>query len=756
MDHALQGTPLGVTSRPWTGRVEDRRLLTGTGTYVADLAPPGCLEVAFVRSPVAHAVLDGVVIDRARTLPGVRAVLTAADLGDVCDVPVTLGPTPPSFRPLATDRVRYRGEPVAIVLADDRYRADDAAARVDLALTPLPGIPTPAASLEGPPLYGDQENPGVGNTALEKEFGPPVEDGTWERAAVVVGASFRQQLLAPTSLEARAILVAPQDDRLHVWCSHQHPHGLKQGLAKALGVAAADVRVVVPDAGGAFGAKSPTFAEYLVVAHAARLLGVPVRWVEDRTEALHAATRGRGQDQRIRLAADADGKILAIDLQVDADIGAHPLGSGIPLQTGLQASGPYAVPEVHARVRAILTTTAPTFAYRGAGRPEAAYAIERGVDLLARELNIDPVELRRRNLITTFPYDTPTGRRYDSADHLAALDKALELLDLPRWRAEQARRRDDPQAWPLGVGLACYVERSGGEPGILVEYGSVEVRADGTVVARVGTSSTGQSHETVFAELVADVLGIDPARVRLVEADTDEVPEGNGSFASRSAQMGGAALHEAATALVEEARARAAERWTADLDAVTWREGCLEADGRAPLEVGELAPLRVEHRFTSPAAFPYGCYAAVVEVDPELGDVQVLRLVAVDDYGSVLDETVTRGQTLGSIVQGLGQALYEDVPLDADGAAVLPQGLLDYLLPTAAEVPPLALAETAVPAPDNPLGAKGAGEAGCIGVPPAIANAVVDALPGVDPAALQLPLTPETVWKAMQRPRERR
>jgi aerobic carbon-monoxide dehydrogenase large subunit len=541
-----------------SGRVEDHRLLTGAGTYVADLAPPGCLEVAFVRSRVAHAVLEGLDTARARLLPGVRAVLTAEDLRDVGDVPVMLSEASRTWRPLAGDRVRHLGEAVAMVVAADRYQADDAAAAVGVTLTVLPGLPTTAAALAGEPLHG-----GTTNVALEREFGPPVDEATWARADVVVEAGFRQQLLAPTSLEARTILVAPEDGRLIVWCSHQFPHGLRAGLAGALHIDPTRIRVIVPDAGGAFGSKSQVFPEYLAVAAAARRLQAPVRWVEDRTEALHAATRGRGQDQRIRMAADAAGRILAIDLRVDADIGAHPLGAGIPMQTGLAASGPYAVPEVHARVRSILTTTAPTFAYRGAGRPEAAYAIERGVDLLAARLGMDPVALRRRNLIPAdaFPYDTPTGRRYDSGDYAAALDRALELLDAPAWRAEQARRRAQPGARPLGIGVACYVERSGGEPGMLEEYGSVEACPDGSFVARVGTSSTGQSHETVFAKLVAGTLGVDAHRVRLVEADTDEVPEGHGSFASRSMQMGGAALYEAARELTDRAREWAAERW---------------------------------------------------------------------------------------------------------------------------------------------------------------------------------------------------
>jgi aerobic carbon-monoxide dehydrogenase large subunit len=743
---------------------DDDRLTSGRGRYVADLRVPGCLEAAFVRSPLPHADLRGVDAARATAMPGVALVLTADDLTGVGDVPTMFGADDaPPWRPLATERVRHDGEPVALVAADDRYRAEDAGAAVGLDLGPRPGRATPGAVLDARARGDEPLYPGHDDLALEKHFGPEVAEETWEGAHVVVDLRLRQQLLAPTSLEARAILVEPHDDgTLTVHCSHQFPHGLATGIAGAFGLDVHDVRVIVPDAGGAFGSKSPTYPEYLAVVAAARRLGRPVRWTEDRTEALTAASRGRGQDQRVRIAADARGRFLAIDLEIDADVGAHPLGAALPGQTGLAASGAYAVAEVHARVRSLLTTTTPTFAYRGAGRPEAAYAVERAVDQLATELGTDPVELRRRNLIREFPYDTPTGRRYDSGDYEACLARCVELLEPGRWRAEQTRRRDDPAAWPLGVGIACYVERSGGEPGILEEYGSVTAEPGpgddgGTFTARVGTSSTGQPHGTVFAALVADRLDVAAEDVRLVEGDTGEVPEGHGTFASRSTQMGGAALAQAADALVDSARGRAADAWGVDVDGVVWDKGTLRHGTRA-VPAGELAteadPLRAEYRFASPPAFPYGSYGAVVEVDPELGAVHLLRLVAVDDYGTVLDHTAVHGQTLGSIAQGLGQVLTEGVVLDDDGATLMPDGLLDYLLPTAAEMPrDLRTDETAVPAPDNPLGAKGAGEAGCIGVPPAVVNAVADALrtrPGADPTLLQMPLTPHVVWEALR------
>jgi carbon-monoxide dehydrogenase large subunit len=517
------------------------------------------------------------------------------------------------------------------------------------------------------------------------------------------------------------------------------------------------MRVRVPDTGGAFGSKSATFPEYVTVAFLAMTLGRPIRWIEDRAESMLVATRGRGQDQQVRLAADADGLLLAYELKIDADVGAYPqLGAGLPMQTAWMATGAYTTPKVHATLRSVLTNTMPTYPYRGAGRPEAAYALERSVDLVARRLGMDPAQVRRRNFIAPelFPYDTPTGRHYDSGNYAAALDVALKTLDYGQWRAEQVRRRTDPTAVPLGIGLSCYVERSGGDLGSLHEFGSVEVCPDGSVIARCGTASSGQSHETTFSSLVADTLGLDESRVTLIEGDTDEVATGVGSFASRSAQLGGAALQRAATTLIDRARELAAGLWRLPVDEVVWSDGTLSSrrDESVTLGLGELVRatgrLRVDDRFESQQAFPFGTHAAVVEVDPDLGTVRVLRLVAVDDCGVPISPMVVAGQARGSIAQGIGQALYEGVPYDEAGVPQLPNGLLDYLLPTFTEMPPMDLRETVTPTPWTRLGAKGAGESGCIGTPPALVNAVADALEITDPDLLQMPLTPDVVWRA--------
>ncbi|GAA3240479.1 molybdopterin-dependent oxidoreductase [Dactylosporangium siamense] len=757
----------------WTRR-EDERLLSGRGRYVADIQVPGCLDAAFVRSRVAHGTLRDVDCAAARQVPGVVGAWSAADLHDLppcahatADLP-DLPPMPHTvlanlssdeavagreWPVLVKDRVRYPGEAVAVVLGEDRYRAEDGAAEVTVRIDPLPAVVTPEAALDDTVRLFE----GLSNVALEGSTGQPVDESVWQHAAAVVEGRYRQALLLPTPMECRTLLAVPDGDRLTVWSGHQAPHRLRRELAAALGWPAERIRVVVPDTGGAFGSKSASFPEYVAVAFLAVRLGRPVRWIEDRLESMLVATRGRGQDQRVRLAADADGRLLAYELHIDADVGAYPhIGAGLPMQTAWMATGPYTTPRVHATLRSVLTNTMTTYPYRGPGRAEATMALERSMDTLADRLGIDPAELRRRNLIPPdrFPYETPTGRRYDSGNYAAALDLALESLGYDAWRAEQARRRADPHALPLGIGLSCYVERSGGEPGGLHEFGSLEVGEDGVITARCGAASSGQSHETVLPALVAASLGVDADRVRLVDGDTGEQADGVGSFASRTAQVSGALLSHLSALLADEARDRAAKLWDLPPETVRWSGGTVHGphDGAPAMDLAALVratgPLRVDDRFESAMAFPFGTHAAVAEVDPELGTVRVLRLVTVDDCGVVLDPAVVHAQAFGSAVQGLGQALYEGMCFDDDGVPVLTDGLLDYLLPTAAEVPPFVGRDTCTPSPATRLGAKGAGESGCIGTPAAVVNAVADALRPADRDVLQLPLTPERVWRA--------
>ncbi|MGC0318363.1 xanthine dehydrogenase family protein molybdopterin-binding subunit [Kitasatospora acidiphila] len=749
----------------WTRR-EDRRLLTGQGRYVADIAVPDCLDAVFVRSRVGHGTLREVDCTAARALPGVVGAWSAADLSELPPVPYTLlarlsteeAVAGREWPALVKDRVRFAGEAVAVVLGEDRYRAEDGAAEVSCRVDPLPAMVTPCAAADDSVRLFD----GLSNIAFRGEAGKPVEESVWRAAAVVVEGGYRQQLLMPTPMECRTMLAVPEGDRLTVWSGHQMPHRLRRELAALLGWSVDRVRVVVPDTGGAFGSKSAAFPEFVVVAFLAVKLGRPVRWIEDRLESMLVATRGRGQDQRVRLAADADGRLLGYELKIDADVGAYPhLGAGLPMQTAWLATGPHTTPQVHASVRSVLTNTMMTYPYRGAGRPEATIALERTMDVMARRLGMDPAELRRRNFIPpeSFPYLTPTGRCYDSGNYVAALDLALETLGYDKWRAEQARRRTDPGALPLGIGLSCYVERSGGEAGGLHEFGSVEVGEDGMITARCGAAPSGQGHETVFAELVAGTLGVAAERVRLVEGDTDEQPEGLGSFASRSAQVVGALLQHVSRLLIEEVRERAARLWGLPVDEVEWSDGIVRAAkaGSAAIAVADLVkttgPLRVEDRFESGMAFPFGSHAVVAEVDPELGTVRLLRVVTVDDCGVVLNPTIVRGQAFGSAIQGIGQALYEGMTYDDQGVPMLASGLLDYLLPTFTEVPPIEVKDTCTPSPSTPLGAKGAGESGCIGTPAAIVNAVADALRLADPDMLQMPLTPDVVWRAARAPK---
>jgi carbon-monoxide dehydrogenase large subunit len=738
-------------------------LLRGSDHYVGDIRPPGCLDVAFTRSYLAHGELRGVDVGAARAAPG---VVHAAAAGDPAGLDLPDVPRPPRggqpaamVRPaLATDRVRFAGEAIAVVAATDRYAAADAAELVEVDLTPLPGVLDPVAALEpdAPALFD-----GCGNLAGTHTYGAPVGD-VLAAAPVVVEAGLVNQRVSAMSIEPRGIVVEPRHEGYRVWCSHQAPHRLAGDLAKAFGLDRAAVRVSAPRVGGAFGAKSQTYPEYLVVFALARLLGRPVRWIEDRAEALTAAAHGRDQRARVRLAADETGRILAMDAEIDADVGAYPhTGGFIPDMTCWVIAGPYATPRLHVRARSIVTNKAPTASYRGAGRPEAAYFLERTIDMLAERLGLDPAEVRRRNFITSdgFPYTSPTGAVYDSGRYESALDLALELADYRALRAEQERSRSDGTGPLLGIGLASWIERSGGARG-LGEFAEIEVTAAGAVIARVGTSSQGQRHEVTFARIAAAALDLPPERVRVVLGDTGEVRQGAGAFGSRSVQVGGSALHRACQTLLAAARDRAATILGGEVtDAggeLTYAGGVFRAAGGGELSLAGLAArtggLVAEDVFTPPQAFPFGSYVAAVEVDRRTGRVTVRRIAAVDDCGVVINPGAVEGQIIGSIAQGVGQSLYERVVYDGNGQP-LTATLLDYTVPTAAEMPDIVLGEHVTPNPNVPLGAKGAGESGCIGAPPAIANAVWDALAGYDRSALQLPITPDKVWRCLRRPR---
>ncbi|MGH2788754.1 MAG: xanthine dehydrogenase family protein molybdopterin-binding subunit [Actinomycetota bacterium] len=727
-------------------------LLAGGTAYVSDLRIEGCLEAAFARSWEAHGSVQQVDVGKARRLVGVTGAYAASHLPDL---PVT--PAPPvdvipdgmERQSLAREKVRYAGEPVAVVLAEDRYVAEDAVESIFMDIESLPVVMDPHLAAADDVRLFDAHS----NVVFERTVG--VEDEELERvlrgAAVSVTVEIRNERLSPLPLESRAIAIVPEGRKLTVFCSHQAPHRLKAALVTAFSLEEDEVRIVVPHVGGAFGQKSHTFPEYIVLAHLASLLQRPVRWVEDRRESFVASTHGRGQSQTIRLAADGEGKLLAMDARIDADVGAYPhTGAMVPLFTSLVMSGPYKIPYMSVRARAIVTNACPAAPYRGAGRPEAAYAVERAMDELAYELNMDPTELRTRNFIPSaeMPYESPTGALYDSGDYLIAFEKALELAD---YAALKRRKDDRREGVRFGIGLCSYIERSGGQSGS-TEFGEVEVLADGRVIVRSGSMSTGQNHQAAMAEIVASALDLDPTLVSLQQGDTSQVASGTGSFASRTMQVGGAAANDAAREVLGIARARAADELEVDPADLTYAGGYFSVAGAGERKISLAELAGKERLFASTEsiarqAFPYGSYVAGVEIDEGTGKVTVERLVAVEDCGVVIDMESAEDQVVGSIAQGLGQALLEGCVYDESGQP-LTASMMDYLIPTAADVPRPELAHTVTPSPFSSIGAKGIGEAGCIGVPPAIANAIADAL-GIHGARLDPPFTPESVWRMM-------
>jgi len=732
-------------------RVEDPGLVAGAHAYVADIAVPGCLDAVFVRSFEAHGVLNGVDVSAARGVGRVAGAFSATELPGLPDTPAPPRaevPAEMAWPALARERVRYAGQPVAVVLGADRYVAEDGAELVLLDIDPLEAVVDPVAASEDAVMLFEPRS----NVVSVREFGSPVDD-IMDAAPVVVVMRIRNERLCPTSIEARGILVVPDDDGMTVHVSHQAPQRLRGSLARALGIDAERVRVIVPHVGGAFGAKSQTYPEYIVAAHLALELDRPVRWIEDRREAFSGATHGRGQTQRLRMAADEEGNVLALEALIDADIGAYPhTGEFVSAMTGWLLSGPYRIPSLYARIRTIVTNSTPAASYRGAGRPEAAYALERTMDRLAWRLGADPAELRLRNFIarTEFPYESPTGAVYDSGDHAAALRLALQRSGYDELRAEQRRRRTTGEGNPLGIGLSSYVERSGGQDRS-TEFGSVTVDAEGTILARSGSTPQGQGHATTFAQIVASALDVELDRVRVIQGDTREVPVGVGTFGSRSMQVGGSSLYRAAQDVIGEARSRASAHLEVAEDDLRYAGGRFTVVGTdRSVTLGELAgeeALSAQAELGPPQAFPFGTYVAVVELDRDTGDISLMKMVAVDDCGVVINPKLVEGQIVGSIMQGIGQALYERVVFDATGQPLM-SSLMDYSLPTIAELPELVLDATVTPNPNVPLGNKGAGEAGCIGAPPAVVNAIVDALEGHD-GGIDLPVTPEKVWRAL-------
>jgi aerobic carbon-monoxide dehydrogenase large subunit len=742
-------------------RVEDRRFLTGAGTYVDNLREPelsGSAYAIFVRSPIASARIANIDTKQARAAAGVLAVYTAEDidLQPVAPPPNLSHATAAMAQPcLAKDVVRFAGEAVAVVVAQDRFAAADAAELVEVDYEPLPTVVSAEDAVAGDVLVF----PATGSN-LAHEAGGFSDGELFDGCEVVVTRQITNQRLAPVPMETRAAACAPDGNGgLILWLSTQGPHNARDALIQRLGLVPGQLRVIAPDVGGGFGAKILADAEIGVLCWIVGRLDRPVRWMETRSESMLAMSHGRGQRQTVTIGGRRDGTLLAYRLDVLADAGAYPHTAWLPAATVWMAGGAYAIPRVEARARSVVTNTTPISAYRGAGRPEATAAIERAVDLFAAEIGMDPAEVRRRNLLRpeAFPYQTPTGMEYDTGDYPAALEQLLAAADYAALRAEQERRRASGNHLQYGIGLSSYVEVTGlGGP----EHGRLVMDADGSVTAYVGTTAQGQGHATTLSMIISDQLGVPPDRITLRHTDTGLLDQGGGTFGSRSLQLGGSTMHEATELLCNEALPLAAaalgadERDVAlDRDTGRWRVG---DDPARELGWAELVSASqpsgsfvVEVKYAMPKlSFAYGSHLAVVEVDVETGRAKLVRFVGLDDAGRIINPLLAEGQRHGGIAQGIGQALYEQMVYDEDGNPVTAT-LADYTVPSAADLPSFELLTRETPTPNNPLGAKGIGEAGTIGAVPAVQNAVVDAVSHLGVRHIDMPLTPERVWQAI-------
>jgi carbon-monoxide dehydrogenase large subunit len=759
-------------------RKEDPRLLTGRGCYVADIVLPRMLEAAVVRSQRAHAVLECIECGPARELPGVALVATASDLGPALPIPVRLGPHP-SFAPflqcpLARGRVRYVGEPVALVVASDRRVAEDAVDLVQVRCAPLPAIGTLEQAVDaGAPLLHAGAASNVA-ARLEVTVGDP------EAALATAHVRLRRRLAVQRHtgmpMETRGLVAAWDAGTgvLTVWGPTKVPHFNRQVLSDLLGVPVHRIHFVEPDVGGGFGIRGEFYPEDFLIPWAAIRLGRPVRWVEDRREHFLAANHSRQQVHDVQLGATRDGRVVALIDRASVDMGAYLRTHGVtvPELTAAMLPGPYRIPHYRCEVSCVLTNKTPTGTYRSPGRYEATFVRERMMDALAEALGLDPVEVRRRNLLAPddMPYDAGTaalGYRtvYDTGAYASALDVALRAVDYPRLRAEQAEQR--ARGRHIGIGVACVVEKAGPGPW---EMGRVEIDASGHAVVYTGLASVGQGMETILAQICAEELHLSVDDVTVVHGDTDRVPYGIGAFASRGTVMAGNAVLMAARtvkARLFDSAARLLEAAPADLvladrsiavrgvpaRAVTFKELAAAASPTQALARGVEPGLAATHFFQVPGmTYPYGTHVAVVEVDPETGQVALRRYAIAYDVGKAINPMLVDGQLVGGLAQGIGGALLEELVYDAD-AQLLATTFMDYLLPTAMDVPDAVsvrvLEET--PSPLNPLGVKGAGEGGTAGAGAAIANAVADALRPWGCEVTALPLSPDRIWASIVR-----
>jgi carbon-monoxide dehydrogenase large subunit len=743
-------------------RKEDPKFLTTGGVYVDDMQSEpllhGAAHVTFVRSQLAHAIINGIDVSAALDAPGVIAIHTAATLN--------LLPEASSYNPgvartlLASDRVRYVGEPVAVIVTEQANQGEDAADLVVIDYEPLEVLVDLEQAMTSTTLL----YPAAGsNVAVDSTvWGMPdvTGDDFFSECDVVVKGRFVNQRLAPCPLEVRGSAVAWVDGRLYQWISTQHAQGVRDQINKS--DASSNVRVMTPDVGGGFGAKISAYPEEIVLGRVAQAVGRPLRWRETRSESMLSLGHGRAQLQYVTIGGTRDGKVLAYRLEAIQDSGAFvDVGAVLaPACTRPMSSGVYAIPRIECRTKSVVTNTTPIVAYRGAGRPEATAAIERAMDMFAAEIGVDAAEVRRKNLIPRFmePHTTAIGQAYDVGDYEVALDKVLEASRYWELRTEQATRRQRGDRHQLGIGVSVYVEITSG--GTNHEDARIEVLPDGRAIVYTGTSPHGQGHVTAWSMIASEHTGIPMDKIDVVWGDTDIIPDGLGTYGSRSLQLGGAAVHQTAQKLVELARSVAAsmlEAAEADVVLDTSR-GAFHVAGTPAVAVtwAELATRRaadgglaISDRFTSGGAtFPFGAHVAVVEVDTETGKVTHLKQVACDDAGTVLNPLLLEGQIHGGIAQGSAQALLEEFVYDEDGNPKT-GNLAEYAFISAVEAPRIELVPMETPTPRNPLGAKGVGESGTIGSTPAVQSAVVDAVSHLGVRHIDMPTTPERVWRAI-------
>lgn len=769
-------------------RKEDPELLTGEARFVDDLVVPGALWMAAVRSPHARARISSVDTSAALAVDGVRHAFSGADLADgwaapmPCAWPVTEDMKNPAHHPVAATEAKYVGDIVAVVLADTRAAATDGAAEVVVDYEPLEAVVDLEDAATDRVVVHDDLGTNV-SYVWELKPDEAAVDAAFASAAHTVSERYVQQRLIPAAMEPRGVVAvpSPHGGEMTVWSATQIPHILKVMLAITCGIPEHKVRVIAPSVGGGFGSKLNVYAEEVLCTALARRLGVPVRWTETRSEGGQATIHGRGQVQHIELAADAEGRITAVRVNLLADMGAYLqlVTPGIPLLGAFLYHGVYDIPAYSFTCTGLFTDKTPTDAYRGAGRPEASYAIERAIDALARQLDLTPEEIRRRNYIPNekFPYASAAGLEFDSGDYDTNLGVALDLAGVDALRAEQAERRERGDSVQLGVGLCTYVEMCGLAPSRVLaslnysaggwESATVRILPTGVVQVITGTAPHGQGHETSWSMLVADRLGIDPDQVEVLHSDTAVSPLGLDTYGSRSLAVGGTAIWHATERVIDKARRIAAHQMEADEHDLELVDGSFRVKGTPSREMALAAvafeaftahdlPDGMEPNLEAQVTwdppnftFPFGTHVAVVEVDTETGGVRLRDYVAVDDCGNQVNPLIVEGQVHGGILQGVAQALWEEAVYDDDGQ-LRTVNLGDYLVPTAAEAPSFTLGQTITPSPVNPMGVKGIGEAGTIGSAAAVMNAVIDALSPYGIDDMEMPASPRRVWHAIQ------